>query len=309
MAKIFKYFSDDVRDHVFVREGHVGFKCTLPEEYNDPFELFLGVDLEQDADALATYKDIVDEIPSLLTTCFSKSPVIAPLWAHYGNNHKGFVVGFDTDQIQEDFPNVLVRDVTYRDIPSEDITNRLLLAAQRMKFRDAELLRRTVYFHGYFSKYSAWSYEEEIRGVNFEEYVEDVSGRQILYVPKDGVSSIIVGANSSSDVREALREIALELEADFYVEKIGRSYPRPFLLEDGNSPNIFIDGGIKPADRICGECSEPMRTSGELCPWCAIDEADRINAAARNPFRALDHFGLLEDYLKDFQERPTKPYG
>lgn len=308
MATIFKYFSDDVLKHVFLQEGHAGFKCTLPEEYNDPFELFLGVDLEQDTEALATYKDIVDKIPSLLTTCFSKSPVIAPLWAHYGNNHKGFVIGFDTDQIQDFFPNVLVREVAYREPPSEDITSRVKLAAQRMKFRDAELLRRTVYFHGYFSKYSAWSYEEEVRGVNLEEYVEDVNGRKILYVPKDAVSSIIVGANSSSDMCEVLQEIARELEANFYVEKIGRSYPKPFLLEDGNSPSVFVDGGIKPADRICEECLEPLRASGELCPWCAINKSDRLNAAARNPFRALDHFGLLEDYLKNFPERRTKPY-
>lgn len=80
MTTIFKYFSEGVLEHVFFRDEHVGIKCSLPEDYNDPFELFLGVDLEQEAELLATYSDVVQKIPSLLTTCFSKSPIVSPMW-------------------------------------------------------------------------------------------------------------------------------------------------------------------------------------------------------------------------------------
>ncbi|MHC1551213.1 DUF2971 domain-containing protein [Phyllobacterium sp. K27] len=104
MKIIFKYFSEGSLEHVFVRDGHVGIKCSLPEDYNDPFELFLGIDINQGSELLATYSDVVQEIPSLLTTCFSKSPVVSPMWAHYGNNHRGFVIGFDVSHFQELFP-------------------------------------------------------------------------------------------------------------------------------------------------------------------------------------------------------------
>lgn len=45
MGKIYKYFSYDVLDLVFAREGFCGVKCSLPKDYNDPYELFLGMDL------------------------------------------------------------------------------------------------------------------------------------------------------------------------------------------------------------------------------------------------------------------------
>ena len=42
--KIYKYFSAEVLELIFKREGFVGIKCSLPNQYNDPYELFLGVD-------------------------------------------------------------------------------------------------------------------------------------------------------------------------------------------------------------------------------------------------------------------------
>ena len=86
-GKVYKYFSKDVLDLVFAREGYCGLKCSLPKDYNDPFELFLGVDLTVPTNLLATYREVVNEVPQFPTTCFSKSPVVSPMWAHYGHNH------------------------------------------------------------------------------------------------------------------------------------------------------------------------------------------------------------------------------
>jgi|GEM_PF-624898 len=308
MKLIFKYFSESVVEHVFVRDDHVGFKCSLPEDYNDPFELFLGVDLEQGSDLLATYNEVVQDIPSLLTTCFSKSPVVTPMWAHYGNNHKGFVIGFDVAELQEVFPDLLVRGISYRDRPSETLVSFAEMAAHRKKPRDAMALRNAVLYQAYFSKYLEWSYEQEVRAVNFEDYVEDVSGHKILYVPKRCVAAVISGANSSPQTRDALQEAAQELGADFFVGKIGRSYPTPYLITGAGGGRVFADGEIVPPIAECAECAEPLRNKRDLCPWCSIDDAQRLEAASNNPFRILNHFGLLEEYVEGYPAGPRKPY-
>ena len=308
MKMIFKYFSDGVIDHVFNRDNHVGIKLSLPEDYNDPFELLLGVDLNQSAELLATYGDIVNEIPQLLTSCFSKSPVVAPMWAHYGNSHKGFVVGFDVSQIEKSFPDVMIKDISYLDSPSPSLVDFAEMAAYRKKPRDAMKLRNAVIYHGYFSKYSEWSYEQEVRAVNFEDYVEDVNGNSIMYIPSTCTGAIISGARSSDQTKEKLRSAALQLDADFYIEAIGRSYPKPYLLSACGNPRVFGDGELGLPDGVCEKCSEPLTIHGALCPWCSMEEADRIAAAMNNPFRLLDQYGLLENYIETFPVRPRTPY-
>ncbi|MBY3123216.1 DUF2971 domain-containing protein [Rhizobium laguerreae] len=308
MKMLFKYFSAESIEHVFIRDEHVGIKCSLPQDYNDPFELFLGVDLDQETELLATYREVVEEIPAQLTTCFSKSPVVAPMWAHYANNHSGYVIGFDVVQFQELFPEILIHDITYADRPSETLVGFTQMAAQRKKPRDAAHLRNAVRFHGYFTKYLEWSYEQEARAVNFEEYVEDVNGYKILYVPKQCIAAIISGAKSSLQTRQTLTEAASELDAQFYNERIGRSFPTPYLVPDGGNPSVFSSGEIGDAVGICRECSEPLRVAGDLCPWCSINESHQLAAAAGNPFRILDSYGLLDEYLEKFPTRPRKPY-
>ncbi|AOZ70626.1 hypothetical protein LPB142_15865 [Rhodobacter xanthinilyticus] len=115
-------------------------------------ELFLGIDLKQGSELLATYSEVVGEVPSQLTTCFSKSPVVAPMWAHYADNHRGCVIGFDVAALQDVFPDLLVRDIAYRDGPHEDLVRFTQMAAQRKKPRDAMALRDAVTYQPTFSK-------------------------------------------------------------------------------------------------------------------------------------------------------------
>lgn len=308
MKMIFKYFPDTAIDVVFTRDEHVGIKCSLPQDYNDPYELFLGVDLNQQSDLLATYRDIVGEIPNLLTTCFSKSPIVSPMWAHYANNHKGFVIGFDVTQLQKSFPNILVREMSYREQPDEALITYTQMAARRGKPRDAHFLQQAVLFHAYFSKYSEWSYEQEVRAVNFEDNVEDVHGHKIFYIPTECVATIISGARSSEKNQQTLQERCVELEADFYIGKIGRSYPTPYLVSNNGASKVFVDSAIIEPIGICEDCSEPLRTAGELCPWCSISEEDQVIAAQNNPFRILHRCDALDRYMASLPKRPHKPY-
>jgi hypothetical protein len=308
MTLIFKYFSEDVLGHAFVRKGHVGIKCSLPQDYNDPFELFLGVRLDQKSELLATYRDVVQEIPSQLTTCFSKSPVVSPMWAHYGTNHRGFVVGFDVSELQNLFADIFIRDIAYLDRPDDSLIGFTEMAAYRKKPRDAMHLRQAVRYHAYFSKYSEWSYEQEVRAVNLEDYAEDVAGHKIFYIPEQCVAVIIAGAKSSVQTSQALQQFADALDAKIYSGRIGRSFPTPYLIGGGGDPSVFANGGISVPEGVCSECAEPLKVKGELCPWCSIDETDQRIASTSNPFRILENYGLLENYVKTFPTRPRKPY-
>jgi len=65
MGKIYKYFSHEMLEIVFARDEYCGIKCSFPKDYNDPFELFLSIDLSVDSNLLAFYSDVVQDIPQL----------------------------------------------------------------------------------------------------------------------------------------------------------------------------------------------------------------------------------------------------
>lgn len=69
------------------------FLANLPKNYNDPFELFLSVNVKDaDVEDIAYYLEILGEIPQMPTSCFSKRPDVVPMWAHYGRNHAGYAI-------------------------------------------------------------------------------------------------------------------------------------------------------------------------------------------------------------------------
>lgn len=218
------------------------------------------------------------------------------------------MIGFDVAVLQEVFPDLLILSIKYRERPSEALISFARMAAHRKKPRDAMALRNAVIYQGYFSKHLEWRYEQEVRAVNFEDYVEDVSGHKIIYIPQQCVAAVISGAKSSPQTKDTLKEAAEELNAEFYIGKIGRSYPTPYLITSEGGGRVFVDGEIARPIAECAECAEPLREKRELCPWCSIDDAQRLEAASNNPFRILDYFGLFEEYVEGYPVRPRAPY-
>lgn len=300
--KIYKYFSESVLDLVFQRDGFCGLKCSLPKDYNDPYELFLGVDLTVPAESLATYRDIIQELPHFPTTCFSKSPIVAPMWAHYAQNHSGFVLEFDMETIRGYFKEIEIRDVVYRAAPDPALATSLERAAVTKKPRHAVWLRQAVLTEAYFSKYQDWSYEQECRLVDRNQYVEDIAGNDILFLPTDCVAAMMVGSKFPEEKITHSRELASKQSIEWYQMEIGKSLPVPYMKSTEDEAFIFEDGRIVEANGTCGNCSEPLVDGGELCAWCSITEAQAEQAARGNPFRMLDHFGLLEDYFEGVRD-------
>ena len=287
---------------VFSRDGFCGIKCSLPKDYNDPYELFLGVDLKVSSDLLASYNDIVQEITQYPTTCFSNSPSVSPMWAHYANNHSGFVVEFDVDLIKGAFQDIEFKDVDYKDFPDNRIESHLYQATGTKKPRHAMFLRRAVLHEAYFSKQTDWSYEKECRLVADMDQCDNISGNIILQIPMNCVSAIMAGSGASHNDIDLSKEISKNNSLIWYSTIIGKSQTQPFFKNISNTSFVFNGSAIVEADTVCNSCSEPTLDAQNLCPWCRVTDAEKINAAQGNPLRMLDHYGMLENYVRGFDE-------
>lgn len=241
VKRIYKYFPTDVFELVFEKKGFCGLKCSLPKDYNDPYELFLSVDRELSPDFLAYYNDLVGELEQKPTTCFSQSPIIAPMWAHYANNHSGFVLEFNADELKKYFEGTSLNRVEYREGPPENLTTQIGMAYHRKKPRDLYFAQSAIYYTAYFSKLTDWEYEKEIRLVCDQDHVENVNGCDILYVPLEFVTNCIVGANYPENMNESSQDFLERNGIDWYQLRVGKSQPAPFM--SGLNEGTFIFNG------------------------------------------------------------------
>ncbi|WP_380872112.1 DUF2971 domain-containing protein [Sphingomonas sp. DBB INV C78] len=251
---------------------------------------------------MATYRDTVQDLPQYPTTCFSKSPIVTPMWAHYGKDHSGFVLEFDADALRGHFDGVAVEDVTYRDEPDTSIVKHLERAAAIAKPRHVYWLRQAVLHHAYFSKHTSWTYEQECRLVDQHDFSEDIAGNRILFVPIECVTSVIAGHKIAVPALQASVKLAEANDLDWYQAVIGKSHGLPFFKNGSGRTFVFGDECIEAAAYVCETCAEPVAEGHELCPWCSITEQDEINAASRNPYRILDRYNLLGRYIKDAEK-------
>ena len=300
--RVYKYSPENVFKLMFDRPGFCGVKCSYPKDYNDPYELFLGADPNCTPDELAVYREIIQTLPQRPTTCFSNAPTVAPMWAHYAQNHSGFALEFDAKLIAEQFADATLKDVVYRDEPDPSIRMHVARAAGTNKARHAIWLRHAADYHAYFSKFPCWSYEEECRLVTSGKDVANISGHKILFIPIDCVTAIIAGMNASEVLIERSQKCAEGLNLPWLQEIIGKSSSRPFFIDADKKVWVHEQGKLSLADNVCGNCSEPIGEEEELCPWCQISGDDEYHAAMGNPLRMMHQYGLLDDYMRGVEE-------
>lgn len=298
MGKIYKYFSHDVLELVFDREEYCGIKCSLPKDYNDPYELFLGMDLNTPPEQLAFYHDIIADIPQNPTSCFSLSPIVSPMWAHYAKNHTGFVLEFDLEGLQKHFKGNPIWNVSYRNAPHENLKKILARAAGTLKPRHSYELQEFVFVESYFTKYDEWAYEKECRFVDMRKVTEKIVGNDILYIPLEFVTGLIIGSRFPEEKIDISQELAINGEMDWYKLVIGKSHPKPYIKNENEVVFIFKENELEQSLQNCSNCSEPLVIKNDLCPWCSITELDEEMAAQKNPFRMLNQIGQLNAYME-----------
>lgn len=296
--KIYKYIGPEAIEKVFHSSDVVTLKCGLPKEFNDPYELFLTIDFNERPDALAFYVDTVGELPQLPTTCFSMSPIVIPMWAHYAQNLQGFALEFSQDELSKAFPKSEFGDVSYSDAPAKQLSGLLHLAYESAKYRHTYLLQRAVFSAAYYTKASCWSYEQECRMVIPPADTRQSDALTLLDAPEDCITSIICGPRAPKEMKQALIKKAEEIDCRYFELRVGKSSAIPYFIDTDGEPFSFDQEAIAPSERYCEECMEPLAVEAEQCSWCQIDDVLQENAASRNPFRLLDHLGILESYIE-----------
>ena len=181
-----------------LRNGQLGFRT--PKDFNDPFELtFL-------SNAIGPSSKLDDLKSSVAILSLTRTPLNPLMWAHYGEGHTGFVIGYDTNDkflTSKHYNLVPVDDgdVVYAntknlhalDPASMKLFYKAYLAGQGIDLSGSEraqinsLIRRI-----FLTKHSSWVYEEEVRVVKVlqslfdtaEEYQNDPM-RSFYHLSKD----------------------------------------------------------------------------------------------------------------------------
>lgn len=301
--KIYKYLNPSIFNKVFATGEFCTFKCSHPNDFNDPYELFLTIDYQQEPGALATYKEIIGELPQLPVTCFSKSPEIIPMWAHYGQNHTGFVIEIDEEKLIDTLPDFRPDDVDYQDEASDGLLDILIRAYKICKPRYAYMLQKGVFSAAYYTKKTCWSYELERRLVLKKEYTNEKDGVTLVNIPISCVTAIVAGVQVQPEIEEQLENLSVENDVRFFKLNIGKSTSKPFFTCKDNNTYLFETSEIMPCEFTCEECNEPIQEGANTCSWCSINEDDENAAAARNPLRMFHEAGILDDYYRSMGER------
>lgn len=296
---LYKYASPSNVEHIFSDDKNVTLKFSLPCDFNDPFELFLTIDFNRDPDELAFYLDLIGEGLQFPTTCFSKSPVVVPMWAHYAQNSQGFVIEFSEDKLRETFPHARFGDVAYSDVPTKDLSDLLMRAHQIMKFRYNLWLQSAVFSSAYFTKTVCWNYEQERRMVVDHNDTKALGDHTLLDVPRNAITAIICGPKARPETVAELKQIADEVGCKCFELRMGRSSAIPYMVDQRGHPFVYKDNQICEAEYSCEECLEPTQDGVNRCSWCNIDEDARFQASQRNSFRLLERLGLLDSYIKN----------
>jgi len=298
--KIYKYIGPDILDVAFDKEYYCGFKFSYPKDYNDPYELFLTINFEDDREVIAFYNEVVRDIQQFPTTCFSSSPIVTPMWAHYAHNSKGFVIEIDEEKLLQYLKDANLEDVVYQDKPREELTGTFNMAYRRGKPRDMMFLRNGVQNAAYFTKHSCWDYESERRLVVSMDDVSIVNENMIAYIPIDCVTSIISGSLTKPLYKEKAKEVCNEIDSRYLEAKIGRSSSDQYFIDEEQNTYTFNENNIVACKNYCDSCKEPIQEYKEFCSWCLVTEEDMDNAAANNPLRMLAEMGTLENYIRGF---------
>lgn len=301
MSNVYKYAGPDTLDLIVKDDGIATLKCSYPKDFNDPFELFLTIDYQAEPELLAYYEEIIGEIPQLPTTCFSRSPAVAPMWAHYANNLQGFAIQFDEPSLQEGFPDSGFGDVSYLGGPSKGLSDLLEKAYVLQKPRYIVWLQQGAFQAAYYTKADYWSYESERRMVVGENEVRSIGSVMLMDTPRGSVTALIAGPRASGELCRKLQQKADLFECKYFQMKIGRSSINPFFLGASGIAYQFDGKGLVPSRDLCDACQEPVRVGAATCSWCLINKSHRDEAAGRNTFRMMAHYGILDDYLKRIQ--------
>jgi len=303
MTKLYKYLSPDLFSLIFKPEGFVEIKSSYPRDFNDPYELFLAINTNGiGTELLAYYQETVGTIPQYPTLCFSKQPDVVPMWAHYARESSGFVLEIDEDLLTKLYPNIAIADIDYSKVSTVIDVDYVARAYGTGKPRHTYWLQQAAFHAAYFTKSAYWSYELERRLIVNEQYLSRNNSLMVMRIPISCVTSIIVGMKAEKELKAAVKKFSKTYKGNIFDIRLSRGSMKPFFKR-GRSSYEFNGEEIAKSKHFCRNCKEPLYSDDTLaCHWCAITEAQKYNAARKNPLRMLANYGLLEGYMDSMDD-------
>lgn len=238
--KRYKYLPFDIGSLKILTQGTIKF--TKPSEFNDPFDCDPGHDSEKIEEYLETRPDLVEKVANFLKLsgdqileekphmvvrlrnaikdglfgqsasdnvgicCLTKDPLNLLMWAHYAENHKGFVVEFDIPIESHDKPE---REVEFFEllIPHEVNYNQ---KKPIVNFDDSLEKKLEKQF---LTKGKGWEYEQEERVVDYirKAGIHPYKREKLLY-------SVIAGARMECSNYDLLKTILHRLNEEHDLE-------------------------------------------------------------------------------------------
>jgi len=169
---LYKYVSFKVAK-LIIETSTIGFSCI--EDLNDPFE---GTAVRFEANGEVPENVISNAVRNRMSQKFgvlslTRTPLNSTMWSHYGDDHRGVVIGIDTDiagfnctktnVVPSNYGDVIYTTTKPNSAISQITAKRLMAIGNEVAAftdEDYELFKRTFLF-----KSLPWNYEEEVRVV------------------------------------------------------------------------------------------------------------------------------------------------
>ena len=196
---LYKYMSKEVLNSFLENET---LRFTNPKFFNDPFDCEIscvGNSDESIQDEWFNEAKILRYISQIGILCLTRNKLNLLMWAHYAKEHKGAVIGIDTELaelncLEKNLVTAAEGSVIYTSLRPSSTNHNLPYAIRDMSL----VLREKLFLH----KSIHWAYEEEVRIVReFSGYrhdIYDAAAEDIRYedfkIPTSAIKEIIFGS-------------------------------------------------------------------------------------------------------------------
>ncbi|OEZ55663.1 DUF2971 domain-containing protein [Duganella sp. HH105] len=184
--RLYKYYGFE-SGLAAIKSEKYGFR--RPTNFNDPFELSFLSNSRGGATEETPLSALIDNFgKSVVILSLTRTPKNPLMWAHYGQEHKGFVIGYDVNDI-------FLKSYAYNVVPVDDgevvytnTKNKNIFGSTSMqRIRDSYLSimgdpdsevdyeARSFLRKIFLTKHASWVYEEEVRVVKVLDSMFDES--------------------------------------------------------------------------------------------------------------------------------------
>lgn len=282
--------------------------------FNDPFDLTY-------IDNSSQYADLERIVNFFKTNCavlsLTRNPYNPLMWAHYGDEHRGFCIGYDIDDelLKSDAHNLIPvndGDVIYTSLKEvseikddfsavwrnlQFVKNKrdLLLDSDEMQKAVIELLRKLLLY-----KHSAWSYEEEVRVVKVHQPLDVELGSEhgelgvghFFSDPLNSFSSL--SKEMAPGMRVSLVDGLYIFDSPVKIKEVYLGLRNPLLMSDTQVP-IKDDSVARYLTDNSIETHKMIMSKGT---WSVISEPCSYDIFCQRAEPSLDSFSFSGKELK-----------